>query len=122
LHKGNALARDFSFSGKLEVMVTNKPDQKTGTTVEKTREEITPLQTGETVGSLSAPVNGSYADDEDDDDEETEDDLVLGDEELEGDEPEFEVELEEDELDEDDIDEDDLVIDPDDDEDEEDDL
>jgi hypothetical protein len=55
-------------------------------------------------------VNGKYADPEEDE-EETEDDLVLGDEnELEGDEMEFEVVLEDD-LDEDDISEDDLVID-----------
>ena len=55
-------------------------------------------------------VNGKYADPEEDE-EETEDDLVLGDEsELEGDEMEFEVELEDD-LTEDDIGEDDLILD-----------
>lgn len=54
-------------------------------------------------------VNGKYADPEED--EETEEDLVLGDEnELEGDEMEFEVELEDD-LDEDDVGEDDLILD-----------
>jgi hypothetical protein len=53
-------------------------------------------------------VNGKYADEDDDD--VTEDDLVLGDEELEGDEMEFEVELEDD-MDEDDISEDDLILD-----------
>ena len=66
------------------------------------------------------PVNGNYApiDDEDDDDEAEEDDLILGDEdELEGDEEEYEVELEED-IDEEDLDEDDLVIDTDDDDEE----
>jgi hypothetical protein len=64
------------------------------------------------------PVNGNYTpDDEDDDDDDTEDDLILGDEnELSGDEEEFDVELEED-IDEADIDEDDLVIDADDDDD-----
>jgi hypothetical protein len=73
------------------------------------------------------PVNGNYSlPDEDDDDEEeddeTEDDLILGDEnELSGDEEEFDVELEDD-LDEDDIDENDLVIDADDDPGEDDDL
>ncbi len=60
------------------------------------------------------PVNGNY-NLPDEDDEETEDDLILGDEdELSGDEEEFEVELE-DELDDEDIDEDDLVIKADDD-------
>ena len=55
-------------------------------------------------------VNGKYADPEEDE-EETEDDLVLGDEnELEGDEMEFEVEFEDD-LNEDDIGEDDLILD-----------
>ena len=62
-------------------------------------------------------VNGKYADD--DDDEGTEEDLVLGDEELEGDEMEFEVELEDD-MDVDDISEDDLILDTSDDLDEED--
>jgi hypothetical protein len=68
-------------------------------------------------------VNGKYADPEEDEDE-AEDDLVLGDEdELEGDEMEFEVILEED-LDQDDISEDDLVLDTSDDpeDDEDDDL
>jgi hypothetical protein len=55
-------------------------------------------------------VNGKYAD-EDEEDDLTEDDLVLGDEdELEGDEMEFEIELEED-VDEENISEDDLILD-----------
>ena len=65
------------------------------------------------------PVNGNYSlpDEDDEEDDDTEDDLILGDEdELSGDEKEYEVELEDD-LDEEDIDEDDLVIDADDDED-----
>jgi hypothetical protein len=73
------------------------------------------------------PVNGNYSlpdeDEDDDDDDDTEDDLILGDEdELSGDEEEFEVEVDED-IDEEDIDEDDLVIGTDDDDlDEDDDL
>jgi len=69
------------------------------------------------------PVNGNYApDDDDDDDDDVEEDLILGDEdEVSGDEEEFDVELEDD-VDVTDIDEDDLVIDTDDDEDEDDDL
>ena len=66
------------------------------------------------------PVNGNYAPEDEDEDDGDEDDLILGDDELVGDEEEFEVELEED-IDEDDVDEDDLVIDTDD-EDDEDDL
>jgi len=72
----------------------------------------------------SHPVNGNYSlpDEDEEDDEDTEDDLILGDEdELSGDEEEYDVELD-DELDEDDIDEDDLVIDADDDEEDEEDL
>jgi hypothetical protein len=72
------------------------------------------------------PVNGKHApDDEDDeDDDDAEDDLILGDEELAGDEEEFDVELDDADIDEDDIDEDDLVIGTDDpnDEEEDDDL
>ena len=66
------------------------------------------------------PVNGQHAANEE---EEKEEDLILGDEdELEGDEEIYDVELEDD-LDEDDIDEDDLVIGADDiDEDEDEDL
>jgi hypothetical protein len=64
-------------------------------------------------------VNGKYAEDDDDDDIDTEDDLVLGDEELEGDEMEFEVELEDD-MDADDVTEDDLILGSSDDPDEED--
>jgi hypothetical protein len=73
------------------------------------------------------PVNGNYSlpgEDEDDDEDEVEDDLILGDEdELSGDEEEYDVELEDD-VDGEDIDEDDLVIDSDDgeDDDEDDDL
>ena len=69
------------------------------------------------------PVNGNYApDDDDDDDDDVEEDLILGDEdEVSGDEEEFDVELDED-VDVTDIDEDDLVIDTDDDDDEDDDL
>jgi hypothetical protein len=70
------------------------------------------------------PVNGNYSlpDENEEDDDDTEDDLILGDEdEVTGDEEEFDVELEED-LNEDDLNEDDLVIDADDDEDEDDDL
>jgi hypothetical protein len=63
------------------------------------------------------PVNGNYSlpdEDDEDDDDSTEDDLILGDEdELSGDEEEYDVELD-DELDEEDIDEDDLVIEADD--------
>jgi hypothetical protein len=69
------------------------------------------------------PVNGNYADPEDEDDDEAEeDDLILGDEdEASGDEEEFDVELEDD-VDDADFSDDDLVIDTDDDiEDEEDD-
>ncbi|MGZ5285687.1 MAG: hypothetical protein ACXWB9_00815 [Flavisolibacter sp.] len=75
-------------------------------------------------GSDVHPVNGNYApDDEDDDDDDgEEEDLILGDEnEISGDEVEFEVELEED-IDAADLDEDDLVIDTEDDEEENDDL
>ena len=68
------------------------------------------------------PVNGSYSLPDEDEDEKTEDDLILGDEdELSGDEEEYDVVLE-DELDEDDIDDDDLVIKADDDDLEDDDL
>ena len=70
------------------------------------------------------PVNGNYSlPDEDEDDDKTEDDLILGDEdELNGEEDEYEVELE-DNVNDADIDEDDLVINADDDDlDEEDDL
>ena len=68
------------------------------------------------------PVNGNYAPDDDDDEDDVEEDLILGDEdEVSGDEEEFDVELEED-VDVTDIDEDDLVIDTDDDDDEDDDL
>jgi hypothetical protein len=69
------------------------------------------------------PVNGNYTlPDEDENEDDTEDDLILGDEdELSGDEEEYEVEVD-DELDDEDIDEDDLVIDADDDPEEEDDL
>jgi len=68
------------------------------------------------------PVNGNYSLPDEDDDEKTEDDLILGDEdELSGDEEEYDVELA-DELDEDDIDDDDLVIKADDDDLEDDDL
>jgi hypothetical protein len=69
------------------------------------------------------PVNGNYTiPDEDEDEDDTEDDLILGDEdELSGDEEEYEVEVDE-ELNEEDIDEDDLVIDADDDPEEDDDL
>ena len=70
------------------------------------------------------PVNGNYSlpDEDEEDDDDTEDDLILGDEdELSGDEEEYDVELEDD-LDEEDIDEDDLVIDADEDEEEDDDL
>ena len=68
------------------------------------------------------PVNGNYSpdDEDDDDDEQVEEDLILGDEDAAGGEEEFDVELEDD-IPVEDIDEDDLVIDPDD-EDEEDDL
>jgi hypothetical protein len=68
------------------------------------------------------PVNGNYSL-PDEDEEETEDDLILGDEdELTGEEEEYDVELEDD-PDEEDLDEDDLVIDDDDDDDlDEDDL
>lgn len=63
------------------------------------------------------PVNGNYnLPGEDEEDDEREDDLVLGDEdEPNGDEEEFDVELD-DELNEEDIDEDDLVIEADEDE------
>lgn len=76
-------------------------------------------------GEATKHVNGNYADpDEDDEDDDEEDDLILGDEEeLSGDEPEYEVELDDDELDDDDIDDDDMIIDSedvDDDDDEED--
>lgn len=67
------------------------------------------------------PVNGNYAPEDEDEDDVEEDDLILGEEELVGDEEEFEVELEED-IDEDDLDEDDLVIDTDDEDEEDDDL
>ena len=71
------------------------------------------------------PVNGNYRlpGEDDEEEEETEDDLILGDEnELSGDEEEFDVELEDD-LNEEDIGEDDLVIGADDDDlDEDDDL
>lgn len=70
------------------------------------------------------PVNGNYSlPDEDGDEEETEDDLILGnEEELTGDEAEYDVELEE-EPGEEDVNEDDLVIDSDEDDlDEDDDL
>lgn len=68
------------------------------------------------------PVNGNYSlPDEDDEEDDKEDDLILGDEdEYNGDEEEYDVELG-DELDEEDIDEDDLVINADDDEEDEDD-
>lgn len=61
------------------------------------------------------PVNGNYSlPDEDEDGEETEDDLILGnEEELTGDEEEYDVELEEEPGGED-VNEDDLVIDADD--------
>ena len=63
------------------------------------------------------PLNGNYDLPDEDDGEEKEDDLILGNEdELSGDEEEFEVEVDED-IDEEDIDEDDLVIDADDDDD-----
>ena len=59
------------------------------------------------------PVNGRHAEDE------TEEDLILGDEDqLEGDEEEYDIVLE-DESDEDDLDDDDLILDSDDDIDEE---
>ena len=54
-------------------------------------------------------VHGKYADH---DEEETEDDLILGDEDLEGDEMEFEIELEDDDFEDEDISEDDLILDP----------
>jgi hypothetical protein len=56
------------------------------------------------------PVNGEHAPDKDEEAEE--EDLILGDEELEGDEEEYEIILEEDdaEFDNADYDEDDLVI------------
>jgi hypothetical protein len=67
------------------------------------------------------PVNGNYSL-PDEDDADTEDDLILGDEdEVTGDEEEFDVELDDD-LNEEDLDEDDLVINADDDLDEDDDL
>ena len=68
------------------------------------------------------PVNGNYnlPDEDEDEDENTEDDLILGDEdELTGEEEEYDVELEED-PDAEDIYEDDLVIDAYDDDDEDD--
>ena len=69
------------------------------------------------------PVNGNYAPDDEDDEDKVEEDLILGDEdELVGNEEEFEVELDED-INAEDIDEDDLVLDTDDiDDDEDDDL
>lgn len=63
-------------------------------------------------------VNGKYADEDEGDG--TEEDLVLGDEELEGDEMEFEVELEDDDFNDEDISEDDLILDTSDDLDDED--
>lgn len=66
------------------------------------------------------PVNGNYnLPDEEDEEDEKEDDLILGDEELSGDEEEYDVELEDD-IDEKDLDDDDLVIDADEEEEEED--
>lgn len=71
------------------------------------------------------PVNGNYNlpdEDEDEGDDDTEDDLILGnEEEVTGDEEEFDVELEE-EMNEGEIDEDDLLIEADDEDDEDDDL
>jgi hypothetical protein len=68
----------------------------------------TPFQKAET-----KPVNGNHAA------EDKEEDLILGDEDqLQGDEEEYDIELE-DEMDEEDMDEDDLILDADDDIDEE---
>jgi len=65
------------------------------------------------------PVNGKHGPDDEDDDDAEEDDLILGDEdEITGEEVEYDVELEED-FDEEDIEEDDLVIDTDDEDEEE---
>lgn len=71
----------------------------------------------------SHPVNGNHSlPGENEDDDEVEEDLILGDEDqLEGDEEEYDVELEDD-LEDVDIDDDDLVIGSDDDIDEDDDL
>ena len=68
--------------------------------------------------SETYPVSRNYSAPGEDDDEDVEDDLILGDEdELSGDEEEYDVELE-DEIDEKDVSENDLVIDSDDEEDE----
>jgi len=69
------------------------------------------------------PVNGNYAPDDEDEEDKVEEDLILGDEdEMVGNEEEFEVELDEG-INEEDIDEGDLVLDTDDiDDDEDDDL
>jgi hypothetical protein len=79
-------------------------------------QEMNAIQPGnvliERPGNEIPKVNGKHAPDDEDEDTE-EDDLILGDDEVEGDEEEFEIELEED-MDEADLDEDDLVLDTDD--------
>ena len=92
------------------VLNVNEPEIK--------RNRVEGIQIDRTLTEETKHVNGNYADpdEDDDDDEEGEDDLVLGDEDaLEGDEVEYEVELDDADPDEDDINEDDLIIDTDDD-------
>lgn len=89
-------------------------------------QELSNTTIGDLLNSDTLQVNGHYVPDEDDDDdddeEDKEDDLVLGDEdELEGDEAEYEVDLEDD-AEPDDVDDDDLVLDTDDEEEEEDEV